>query len=131
MHRLISLIEGMRFSVLRNGTTPLVTIGAEVPLGSFRDQSNKSFFAGTSKSSHLASTVYNYLGSLEKGLNAIDTALTQRLARSNCLPFINLFNWPRRHINTVNDSMTFLTRYLELCRPVLVLTYGHLVMLIT
>lgn len=128
-HQLDSLVRGLMFSVLQNGFTPFLTLGSKITQGVFLDPKGESFFLGSSRSAHLATTAFNFFGLWEKNLSALESSLTARMAASNHLPFINLFNWPKADPATLNDALLFVKRYFTLVRPLIVLTYGHLVRL--
>ncbi|CAH0054694.1 unnamed protein product [Clonostachys solani] len=124
--QLDSLVRNLEFSTLRNGWTPFLTLGAEITQSAFRNHDSKSFFLGSSKSAHLATTTYDHFGSWETTPADDKTTITSRMVACNHLPFINLFNWPKTDDATINDALQFLKRYFELTQPVVVMTYGHL-----
>jgi hypothetical protein len=121
------LVTQGRPAVLSDQSAVMVSVGSD--LGDTHKDKEEAFWYAGGRSADVVSTVYNHFGHWEQGVVQVsfNRALTRRLARKSCLPFTDVFPWPVKHEEDYLAASKFLRGYMGIVKPIVVLTYGHLV----
>lgn len=120
-----TIVLGMSPSFLHNNFTPFVTMSSDVPLHVFRKP--ETFFLQSAVSSHLTQTIINYFGTWEGDSGILDAGYARRLAENQHLPFFDLYPWPKKSDDTLQDAMRFTRQYLAIANPLVLIAHGDLV----
>lgn len=120
-----TIVLGMSPSFLHNNFTPFVTMSSDVPLHVFRKP--ETFFLQSAVSSHLTQTIINYFGTWEGDSGILDAGYARRLAENQHLPFFDLYPWPKKSDDTLQDATRFTRQYLAIANPLVLIAHGDLV----
>jgi hypothetical protein len=105
------------------GHTIMVTIGSDIPPEAARSLSR--FYGGGVTSGDLCVEILNQLGSWETGAHLTRKDIVTGLLQNDSLPFVDLYPWFRKDRNELHIALRLLRGYLQLTKPLIVLTFSH------
>jgi hypothetical protein len=120
------LVEQGTFKALSDGSAIMVCLGSD--LGDDHEEDEKPFFEAGGRSADTMTTLFNYFGHWEKGINSsFDEGFTKKLAADHQLPFVDYFAWYVKHKDDYEAASRLTARFMSLAKPYIVLAYGGLV----
>jgi hypothetical protein len=111
--------------VLSDGSAVMVSLGSD--LGDTHENEEGTFFEAGGRASDAITCIYNHFGQWENSVSSYDKHMAKDLAKANFFPFADLFPWFLKHSNDYHAAGKFTGQYIEVTKPLIVLTFGSLV----
>ncbi|KAJ9602454.1 hypothetical protein H2200_012996 [Cladophialophora chaetospira] len=107
----------------KQGYTPLVTIGHDPTLDTFRSAS--SFYESDNLTRRNWEKLINLFASLETASGTINSKEAYLLHQDKMLPFVDMFQWPLKSRTDYPTAITLLRQYIQIVNPILAVTWGE------